>query len=170
MILIVIQTTRFCLQTKKTTECEKSTLTHQQRYSFCKLVLTFQQNGVIMVRGLGMHRMLIKHFLAYFEFTVPFQPILSFLSLTLGIVDKDSNWAVSFIFSTKKIVCPDRKMEIKEQSHQGNTNWSSQWNTRGIFSNFSNLLQTKRLPWSFSTNHSWILSYQKPVDLYLALD
>ena len=38
-----------------------------------------------------MRRMFVQHFLAYFEFTVPFQPILSFLSLTLGIVDKDSN-------------------------------------------------------------------------------
>ena len=38
-----------------------------------------------------MRWMFIQDFLAYFEFTVPFQPILSFLSLTLGILDKDSN-------------------------------------------------------------------------------
>ena len=53
-----------------------------------------------------MRRMFIQDFLAYFEFTVPFQPILSFLSLTLGILDKDSNWAVSFIFSKKKNCLP----------------------------------------------------------------
>ena len=72
-------------------------------------------------------------------------------------------------FQQQKIVCLDSKMEIQEQGHQGNTNWPRQWNARGIF-NFSNLLQTKRLPWSFSTNLSWILLYQKPVDICLALD
>ena len=63
--------------------------------------LTFQQNGVMMVWRHGMRGMFIQHFLAFFEFTVPFQPILSFLSLTLSILDKDSNWAGSSIFSKK---------------------------------------------------------------------
>ena len=72
-------------------------------------------------------------------------------------------------FQQQKIVCLDSKMEIQEQGHQGNTNWPRQWNARGIF-NFSNLLQTKRLPWSFSTSLSWILWYQKSVDICLALN
>ena len=57
-----------------------------------------------------------------FEFAVPFHSILSFLSATFDILDKDCNWAVSFIFK-KKIVYHDRKMEEEEQGLQSNTNW-----------------------------------------------
>ena len=40
----------FFLQTKKTAECEKSTLIQSENYNLYELVLTFQQSGAIMVR------------------------------------------------------------------------------------------------------------------------
>ena len=68
----------------------------------------------------------------------------------------------------KKIVCLDRKKEVEKQGYQGNITDTGEMPSGEVFS-FSNLLQTKRLPWSFLTNISWTLPQRKPMDICLTL-
>ena len=93
---------------KNKKDSKKVSSSNKKSYNLRELALTFQQNGVIMVRRLWMCRMFIQHYPAYLKFTAPFQPNISFLSSTLGILHKDCNWAVSFIFWKKK---KKKKME-----------------------------------------------------------
>ena len=118
-IRLVIQSTRFCLQIKKTAECEKSTLIHSENYNPHELVLTFQQNHVIMVRRIWNVRdayptfsiLSLSLLFCFSPFHPSFLPRLAFsIKIAIGIF---------LLF----IVCLDRKMEEEEQGHQSSTKW-----------------------------------------------